>query len=60
MASVGGAQSDLLNSVRACLDNDLDTPGALGLIDAAAAKGVDVSTSAYLLGVELLTAVGPR
>ena len=60
VASVGGAQSDLLNSVRACLDNDLDTPGALALIDAAAAKGVDVSTSASLLGVELLTPVGPR
>jgi L-cysteine:1D-myo-inositol 2-amino-2-deoxy-alpha-D-glucopyranoside ligase len=60
VASVGGNQSDLLDSVRACLDNDLDTPGALALIDAAAATGVDVSTSAALLGVELLTPVGPR
>jgi len=60
VASVGGTQSDLLDSVRACLDNDLDTPGALALIDAAAAKGIDVSTSATLLGVELLTPVGPR
>ena len=60
VASVGGAQSDLLDSVRACLDNDLDTPGALALIDAAAVKGVDVSASATLLGVELLTPVGPR
>ena len=60
VASVGGAQSDLLDSVRACLDNDLDTPGALALIDAAAVKGVDVSASAALLGVELLTPVGPR
>ena len=59
-ASVGGSQSDLLDSVRACLDNDLDTPGALALIDAAAAKGVDVSASAALLGVELHTSVGPR
>jgi len=59
-ASVGGSQSDLLDSVRACLDNDLDTPGALALIDAAAATGIDVSTSAALLGVELLTPVGPR
>ena len=59
-ASVGGAQSDLLDSVRACLDNDLDTPGALALIDAAAASGIDVSASAALLGVELLTPVGPR
>ena len=60
VASVGGSQSDLLDSVRACLDNDLDTPGALALIDAAAAKGVDVSASAALLGVELHTSVGPR
>ena len=60
VASVGGAQSDLLDSVRACLDNDIDTPGALALIDAAAVKGVDVSASAALLGVELLTPVGPR
>jgi L-cysteine:1D-myo-inositol 2-amino-2-deoxy-alpha-D-glucopyranoside ligase len=59
-ASVGGTQSDLLNSVRACLDDDLDTPGALSLIDAAAAAGVDVSASAALLGVELRTAIGPR
>jgi L-cysteine:1D-myo-inositol 2-amino-2-deoxy-alpha-D-glucopyranoside ligase len=49
-----------LDSVRACLDNDLDTPSALALIDAAAAAGVDVSASAALLGVELLTPVGPR
>ena len=60
VASVGGTQSDLLDSVRACLDNDLDTPGALALIDAAAVEGIDVSTSAALLGVELLTPVGPR
>ena len=60
VASVGGSKSDLLESVRACLDNDLDTPGALVLIDAAAAAGEDVSASAALLGVELLTPVGPR
>jgi L-cysteine:1D-myo-inositol 2-amino-2-deoxy-alpha-D-glucopyranoside ligase len=60
VASVGGTSSDLLDSVRACLDDDLDTPGALALIDAAAAKGIDVSASASLLGVELLTPVGPR
>jgi len=60
VASVGGTQSGLLDAVRACLDNDLDTPGALALIDAAAVEGVDVSASAALLGVELLTPVGPR
>jgi len=60
VASVGGSQSDLLDSVRACLDNDLDTPGALALIDDAARADIDVSASAALLGVELLTPVGPR
>jgi L-cysteine:1D-myo-inositol 2-amino-2-deoxy-alpha-D-glucopyranoside ligase len=60
VASVGGSHSDLLDSVRVCLDSDLDTPSALALIDAAAATGIDVSTSAALLGVELLTPVGPR
>ncbi|CAB4751002.1 MAG: cysteine--tRNA ligase [Actinobacteria bacterium] len=60
VASVGGSSSDLLDSVRACLDNDLDTPRALALIDAAADSGADVTSAAALLGVELHTAVGPR
>lgn len=59
-ASVGGAESTLIDDVRACLDDDLNTPGALALIDAAAASGVDVSASAALLGVDLTLAVGPR
>lgn len=59
-SSVGGASSSLLDEVRACLDNDLNTPGALEAIDAAAAAGVDVSTSAALLGVDLSLPVGPR
>jgi L-cysteine:1D-myo-inositol 2-amino-2-deoxy-alpha-D-glucopyranoside ligase len=60
VASVGGSSSDLLDSVRACLDNDLDTPRVLALIDAAADSGADVTSAAALLGVELHTAVGPR
>ena len=59
-ASVGGSSSVLLDQVRNCLDNDLDTPGALALIDEAASSGIDVSGSAALLGVELLTPISPR
>ena len=58
--SVGGSASDLLDQVRACLDNDLNTPEAVALIDVAAANGSDVSLAAALLGVELLTPIGPR
>jgi hypothetical protein len=35
------------------MDDDLDTPGALALIDAAAAGGTDVTAAAALLGVNL-------
>jgi L-cysteine:1D-myo-inositol 2-amino-2-deoxy-alpha-D-glucopyranoside ligase len=58
--SVGGTISDVLEQVRACLDNDLDTPGAVAAMDAAAAQGHDVSTAASLLGVELAEPIGPR
>ena len=58
--SVGGTDSDLLDRVRDCLDNDLDTPGAVALIDAAAASGSNVTLAASLLGVELPTPIGPR
>ena len=43
----GGA----LDEVRAALDEDLDTPGAIEAIDRAAAKGLGVSEAAALLGV---------
>jgi len=59
-ASVGGKESNVLNDVRHCLDDDLDTPGALRVIDAAAADGADVSSAASLLGVELGDPVAPR
>ena len=52
-ASVGGGASEVLDIVRTCLDDDLDTPGALQAIDKAAASGADVSVAAALLGVDL-------
>jgi L-cysteine:1D-myo-inositol 2-amino-2-deoxy-alpha-D-glucopyranoside ligase len=55
-ASVGGADgAAVLDDVRARLDDDLDTPGALAYIDAAAASH-DVSAAAALLGVRLTSA----
>ncbi len=52
-ADVGDSQGDsgLLADVRAALDNDLDTPSAVALVDAAAKNGVAVGDSARLLGV---------
>jgi L-cysteine:1D-myo-inositol 2-amino-2-deoxy-alpha-D-glucopyranoside ligase len=43
-----------LDAVRACLDNDLDTPGAIAAIDAAVADGDGVVSAAALLGVFLV------
>jgi L-cysteine:1D-myo-inositol 2-amino-2-deoxy-alpha-D-glucopyranoside ligase len=51
--AVGGASSDLLEVVRGHLDNDLDTPSAMLAIDEAAGAGMDVTTAAALLGVDL-------
>ncbi|MCC6225716.1 MAG: cysteine--tRNA ligase [Microthrixaceae bacterium] len=42
-----------LDSARAALDADLDTPGAIEAIDRAVEAGVGVSEAAALLGVEL-------
>jgi hypothetical protein len=39
--------------VRAALDDDLSTPGALRAIDEAAKLGRDVSQAAALVGVDL-------
>ena len=52
-AQVGNSQGDpgLLAEVRLSLDNDLDTPTAVALVDAAASKGLAVGDSARLLGV---------
>jgi L-cysteine:1D-myo-inositol 2-amino-2-deoxy-alpha-D-glucopyranoside ligase len=48
-----GAGDAALDDVRACLDDDLDTPSALAAVDAAAASGRGVSAAASLLGVDL-------
>ena len=45
--------SDVIDEVRERLDDDLDTSGALACIDAAAARGADVTAAAALLGVDL-------
>jgi L-cysteine:1D-myo-inositol 2-amino-2-deoxy-alpha-D-glucopyranoside ligase len=52
-AHVGSSQGDagLLADVRSALDNDLDTPSAVALIDVAVKNGVAVGDSARLLGV---------
>jgi L-cysteine:1D-myo-inositol 2-amino-2-deoxy-alpha-D-glucopyranoside ligase len=47
-----GAGDGALDVVRAALDDDLDTPGALAAIDAAA-ESTGVSAAAALLGVDL-------
>ncbi len=46
-----GEGSGALEQVRAALDEDLDTPGAVAAIDSAAARGLGVSEAAALLGV---------
>jgi L-cysteine:1D-myo-inositol 2-amino-2-deoxy-alpha-D-glucopyranoside ligase len=52
-AHVGNSDGDsgLLAEVRSALDNDLDSPTAVQLIDAAVKNGVAVGDSARLLGV---------
>lgn len=44
----------VIDHVRARLDDDLDTPGALHIIDDASALGVNVAPAAALLGVDLV------
>ncbi|HEX7096591.1 MAG TPA: cysteine--tRNA ligase [Acidimicrobiales bacterium] len=52
--SLGGKPGEgVLDDVRAALDDDLDAPGALAVIDRAAAAGHDVRAAAELLGVKL-------
>ncbi len=48
-----GSGGTALDQVRAALDEDLDTPGAVAAVDAAAAKGLGVSEAAALLGVDV-------
>ncbi|MEY2969130.1 MAG: cysteine-D-myo-inosityl 2-amino-2-deoxy-alpha-D-glucopyranoside ligase MshC [Actinomycetota bacterium] len=49
----GRGDDGVLDDVRACLDDDLDTPAALDVLDQAASAGRDVTTGAALLGVRL-------
>jgi L-cysteine:1D-myo-inositol 2-amino-2-deoxy-alpha-D-glucopyranoside ligase len=48
-----GVGSGALPEARAALDDDLDTPGAVAAIDAAADAGTGVDRAAGLLGVDL-------
>ncbi len=48
-----GVGDGALEEVRAALDDDLDTPGAIAAIDAAAERGEGISTAAQLLGVRI-------
>lgn len=52
-----GARVDpaVIDDVRSRLDDDLDTPEALAVIDRAASSGFDVTDAALLLGVELVS-----
>jgi L-cysteine:1D-myo-inositol 2-amino-2-deoxy-alpha-D-glucopyranoside ligase len=49
----GSGESGVIDDVRAALDDDLNTPAALALIDEAAASGLGVHDAAALLGVVL-------
>lgn len=49
----GSEDFALLDEVRKRLDDDLDTPGAIELIDDAAKRGHNVHTAASLLGIDL-------
>lgn len=52
-SAMAGRASNVIEDVRAALDNDLDTPGALALIDEAAHGGFNVAPAAALLGITL-------
>ena len=45
--------NSVLDDVRAALDDDLDTPAALRLVDDAALAGYNVAPAASLLGITL-------
>ncbi|MHB1547853.1 MAG: cysteine--tRNA ligase [Acidimicrobiales bacterium] len=48
-----GEGDPLLDEVRARLDDDLDTPGALSVIDRGAGRGEPIGNAAALLGITL-------
>jgi len=51
--ALSGRQGNVLDDVRAALDDDVNTPAALAAIDAAAHAGFNVSPAASLLGITL-------
>ncbi|MFI5035815.1 MAG: cysteine--tRNA ligase [Acidimicrobiales bacterium] len=51
--SGAGRGSGVLEDVRGALDDDLDTPGALRVLDDAALAGCNVAPGAALLGINL-------
>jgi len=48
-----GSPGDALAEVRDRLDDDLDSPGAVAAVDAAASRGESTAAAAALLGVEI-------
>jgi L-cysteine:1D-myo-inositol 2-amino-2-deoxy-alpha-D-glucopyranoside ligase len=52
-SAADGSAGDLIDEVRALLDDDLNSPGAVAAIDAAAERGESTRAAAALLGVEL-------
>jgi L-cysteine:1D-myo-inositol 2-amino-2-deoxy-alpha-D-glucopyranoside ligase len=52
-AQADGTAGDLIDEVRERLDDDLDSPGAVAAVDAAARRGEATRQAAGLLGVEL-------
>jgi L-cysteine:1D-myo-inositol 2-amino-2-deoxy-alpha-D-glucopyranoside ligase len=52
-AAADGSDGDVLSIVRERLDDDLDTPGAVAAVDAAAANGESTLAASSLLGVPL-------
>ncbi len=56
-ATPPGTSVAVTDAVRAALDDDLDTPGAVSIIDDAARRGLPIGDAASLLGVTLATPV---
>jgi L-cysteine:1D-myo-inositol 2-amino-2-deoxy-alpha-D-glucopyranoside ligase len=52
-SAADGPHGDVLDEVRRCLDDDLDSPGAVAAVDAAAGRGESTRASAELLGIVL-------
>ena len=52
-SAADGPPGEVLAVVRQCLDDDLDSPGAVAAVDDAAARGESTRPSAELLGVVL-------